>query len=246
MIKLMIGIFLIPLITFAEPESGRSIEALHKDAITALEKFESDITFSERREMNRMAWKDRMALSPSLRKKYLLWHQLLEEEEKLAKAGELKQELLALYENPSERSPSVANEADRISREVIQIMYRYRKEWGMLNSALFHNLLVNMKIKEKGFCWHWVEKFLGALRPIGFEHFDFHWGVAYEGNFRENNALVITRSGAPFESGLGIDAWRSSGRPFWRLVKKDRFPWVKRDESRIVIGEFDESQAKKE
>jgi hypothetical protein len=109
----------------------------------------------------------------------------------------------------------------------------------MLNSALMHNLFINLDLKEKGFCWHWVEKFLGTLRPLDFHHFDFHWGVAYEGKFRENNALVISRHDGDFRDGLAIDAWRSSGRPFWRLVRKDRFPWVKRDETDITIGEFD-------
>jgi hypothetical protein len=240
MIKLMMGILLIPFLALAVPETSDTIEALYDEASRALEAFESDLTLRERRDMNHTAWKDRMALPPSLRKKYLRWNQLLDDEERWGKAGLLKQELLALYPDVSQRSAGVVSDADRISREVIQIMYKYRKEWDMFNMALFQNILINMKIKKKGFCWHWVEKFIGTLRPLHLRHYDFHWGVAYEGKIRENNALVITRQGGTFESGLAVDAWRSSGRPFWRLVKKDRFPWVKRDESLIEIGEYDE------
>lgn len=234
----MMGVILIPWVAIAVPEYSKSVETLHRDVKTALGKFEESLLLRERHQIHRVPWRDRLSLTPNLREKYIRWHQLLEEEKKWKKALELKEVLLTLYPDESDRTDVVRSEADRISYEVIQVMYRYRKEWKMLNLALFHNMLINMKIKDKGFCWHWVEKYLETLRPIGFKHFDLHWGVAYEANLRENNALIITRHGAPFESGLAIDSWRSSGRPFWRLVKKDRFPWVKRDESQLASGEF--------
>lgn len=243
MIKLIIASGVILSLVSAATASANTVETRYQEVRQVLENFEKNLSLRERRDMNRVVWKERMSLSPSLRAKYLRWHQLLEEREKWAKAVELKETLIGLYDVASKRTKAVKSEADRISREVIQIFYQYRTEWGMLNSALFHNLLVNMKVKDKGFCWHWVEKFLETLRPLELKHFDFHWGVAYEGNFRENNALVIARRGEVFDSGLAIDAWRSSGRPFWRLVKKDRFPWGKRDESKLKIGEFDEAKA---
>ncbi len=240
----MIKHVLILAVLFLIPQPGMAaidtVEGLHREVSARLAAFEEELSLRERRTMNRVSWKERMSLSPGLRDKYQQWHQLLEQEEKWRKGIELKQELLALHDKAMASRQEVQAEADRISREVLEIMYRYRKEWKMLNMALFQNMLINMKLKDKGFCWHWVEKFVGTLRPIGFKHFDFHWGVAYEGKLRENNALVIVSLGSPFETGLAIDAWRSSGRPFWRLVKKDRFPWVKRDESQIEIGEYDE------
>lgn len=238
MIKLLMILALFVPTGLATAQDRATIESLLSDVHVQIEAFEKSLSFREKRDLGRVAWAKRFHLSPSQRKKYEAWHRLIFERKKLENAIKLKRELLSLHTPSDGLHPEIDSEADHIALEIITIMARYRKKWHMINSALFNNVLINIGVKKKGFCWHWVQTFVDALRPVHFKHFDTHWGVAYEGRYRENNALVITRDGADFESGLAIDAWRSSGRPFWRLVQKDRFPWKKRNEEEMQYTEI--------
>ena len=65
-------------------------------------------------------------------------------------------------------------------------------------------------------------------------HFDFHWGAAWDQTWRENNALVITAKGTPFETGIVVDAWRAASKPYWHTVKGDRYPWVELTDVQIA------------
>ena len=117
-------------------------------------------------------------------------------------------------------------EADAIARNLIERTYELTREWGIGGSALIHNALINSGKKKKGFCYHFaaeLKKTVAALNPVWFEP---RWGAAWEGTFRESNALIVTAEGAPFEAGIAYDPWRTAGRPFWTPVKGDRFPWV--------------------
>lgn len=138
---------------------------------------------------------------------------------------ELKKDLSVLHSTPQNKA--VAIEADLIAKSVIGTIYELSQKWRVGGSALFNNLLINHGLKEKGFCFHYVEELEKALNKIAPKHFDMHEVSAWAGTFRENNALVLTAKGEGFESGIAIDAWRRGGRPFWTNVKGDRFPWQK-------------------
>lgn len=136
----------------------------------------------------------------------------------------LKHSLLAMYGDWADEMTS--READDIAKTTIERLHGISQEYRVVGFALFHNFLVNIGAKKKGHCHHYVTDLNQALTKRKWQRFDLRWGVAYEGTFRENNALVITAKGRPFEEGLAIDAWRKGSRPFWIPVKKDRFPWV--------------------
>lgn len=137
---------------------------------------------------------------------------------------ELKDSLIALHgANPQ---ASVVAQADSIAKIIIETLYDLSQKWKIGSSALFNNFLINMGAKEKGYCYQYVAQLRRALTARSWSDFDIRWGTAWEETFRENNALVITAKGAPFETGLVVDAWRTAGRPFWTAVKGDRFPWV--------------------
>jgi hypothetical protein len=122
---------------------------------------------------------------------------------------------------------SVRSEADGIAKAVVERLYRASQEYEITGSALFHNFLINTGVKKKGRCYHYVNDLKDALKEIDLKNFELHWGEAYAGTFRENNALVVTAKGKPFEDGIAIDAWRSAGKPFWIPVSVDKhYPWV--------------------
>jgi hypothetical protein len=96
----------------------------------------------------------------------------------------------------------------------------------MSRPPAFHNILVNVGLKDRGLCWHWTEDLLTDLRALLLPSYALHWGVAYPGKmFREHNSVIVTARGAPLASGLVLDPWRESGSLFWVAVGEDRYPW---------------------
>jgi len=210
------------------------LEQRFSETEQAIKDYRSQLSSYETRLIRSTAWKKRGALSPSIRDKYEVWHQLASDQEKWAAAVRLKQDLITLQAQEKQALAAVQLEADRISYEIIKVLYQKRAEWRMMDSAIINNMLINMKIKERGFCWHWVETFMAALYSVPMEHYRKYWGVAYKRTGRENNSLVLTAAGQAFEEGIMIDAWRSSGKPFWRITKQDRFPWTPRTDVRVA------------
>lgn len=137
---------------------------------------------------------------------------------------DLKRAILSL--NGALREPAQISEANAIAKTVIETLYDISQKYGVVGSALVQNFLINRGIKEKGFCYHYVDDLRKALSKTAWKYFDIRWGTAWEGDFRENNSLVITARGRPFDEGIAIDAWRAAGKPFWTPVRGDRFPWV--------------------
>jgi hypothetical protein len=135
----------------------------------------------------------------------------------------LKKDLVSLN---GEGVPStVEMEADAMAKAVIQRIYDLSIEYDVAFSPLVHNTLINMGIKKKGFCYHYVNDLRNALKKYGWRHFDLHWGEAWGQSYFENNALIVTAKGADFATGIAIDVWRSAGQPFWTPVEGDRYPW---------------------
>ncbi len=137
----------------------------------------------------------------------------------------LKKKLIELHKDVN--NSEVSAEADVLAKAVVQKIYDISQEYRVTVSALITNVLINTGIKKRGFCYHYVNDLIKTLRTSHWKFFDMHWGEAWAGTFRENNALIITAKGAPFSTGLAVDAWRTAGKPFWTKVEGDRFPWTK-------------------
>ncbi len=217
----------------AEPtvnaSSPISVEQLLQDTEQELTTFLKTVPLKERMELTRYSWKQHWSLSPSKQKNYETWFSLREQKEQWTKAVDLKKDLTALYPKERRREAEIVAEADQIAHKITETLTEYRKKWKMIRPAILHNFFINVGLKEKtGFCYHWVELFQGRLTPLGIDHFQLHWGVAFEGRMRENNALVITPPGGRFEEGIAIDGWRKAGRPFWVKANEDKYPWVER------------------
>ncbi len=116
-------------------------------------------------------------------------------------------------------------ETDKMAKLIIDELYAISQSYRVKGSALWQNFLINSGKRDKGRCYHYVTDLRERLSKFKWNCFELSWGSAYDGKLRENNALVVTAMGAEFSSGLVIDAWRTAGRPFWREVSKDRFPW---------------------
>lgn len=124
--------------------------------------------------------------------------------------------------------PSVdKEEAQRLAvcahESSLELAMRYR----VARPPAFHNFLVNTGMKQRGLCYHWAEDLWAKLEALNLVTLELNWGMARAGTYREHNCVVVTARGAPFETGIVLDAWRQSGNLVWKHVSSDKYPWVK-------------------
>jgi len=223
-------LFFNPFPLFAEPNLPRaSIDEELTAARERLEAFNQGLSFKERKILNATRVSEKQNLSPSLRRLYDERQDLKRKLEHWDDVVHLKKEILSLPVAPG--GPELdrrrrETEADRIARMAIDGFSELRGKYEMIRPALFHNLLVNMKIKGEGLCWQWARDMIIRLKTLDLKEYDLHWASAREGTIREHNTVVVSSRGMPLEEGLFLDGWKYSGKPFWMRVKEDKkHPW---------------------
>jgi hypothetical protein len=119
------------------------------------------------------------------------------------------------------------DEARRVAQTAVTDSLRLAEQYRVAASARWHNLLIQMGLRERGLCYHWTEDLMLRLQALHLKTYELHWGVAHQGSdLREHNSVVITAWGRPFETGLVLDPWRNSGELYWAAVRKDDYPWL--------------------
>ena len=132
-----------------------------------------------------------------------------------AKAEELANQLASLSR---EVDP---NEAKLLADFAYATVARLRQEYRMFGTPIFNNFLVYHGWRKRGYCYQWTEDLLLALDTLKLKTLELHWGDAYRGTWRENNCLVVTAKGQPFERGMILECWRHFGHLRWNLVLSD-------------------------
>lgn len=132
----------------------------------------------------------------------------------------------------------VQKEARMIAMALVDQTRETNKKFRMTTTPNWHNIFIRWGLREEGYCYHWVPELMKALPPYPLKVFERHWGVAYK-KLDENNAVLITKRGAPIATGIVYDAWRGSGRPYWKPVAVDKkYRWeVRFREDEILRGE---------
>ena len=123
-------------------------------------------------------------------------------------------------------------EAMQLSKDIYEETERLRKTFKRSTSPLWHNVLVNVGVREKGLCYHWSDALYLALKKKPYRLFDFHLLVSNQGEyFFEHNVLVVSVKGKKIEEGIIIDPWRYTGRLYVTKVKEDEgYHWKHREE----------------
>ena len=123
-------------------------------------------------------------------------------------------------------SPRVRNEeAARLAECVYNAAGQLRRDYQVVWPPLLNNILVNSGIKKRGLCFQWAEDLLIRLDALKLRSIELRWGEAQAGTSHENNCVIITAAGQPFNSGIILDCWRRSGHVYWSAVASDRFLW---------------------
>lgn len=151
----------------------------------------------------------------------------------------LANSLILLNNNKAPFSAEVVKkEAHLIAKRLVAATYQTNKTFRMTTGPNWHNHLIKLGLRQKGYCYHWTAALLEALPQRRLQVFERHWAVAYK-RFDENNAVILTKRGDPLASGLVYDAWRGAGKPYWKKVSEDKkYRWQQRfNESEILLKE---------
>lgn len=152
-----------------------------------------------------------------------------------------RDDLLKLYDttpNPLATRAVAQAEAEDITMHMITTTRTLSKKFNMIHSAIMNNLLVNIGSKEGGQCYQWVRGLLADLPTKPYQVFERTWGGSRLQTFLENNSVIFTVRGQDLQTGILYDAWRGRGNPWWKLVRKDHYPWsVRFTEAQILAGE---------
>ena len=132
-----------------------------------------------------------------------------------AKAEELANQLSGLSRRVD------TNEAKLLAECAYATVARLRQEYQMFGTPIFNNFLVYHGLRKRGYCYQWTEDLLLALDTLKLKTLELHWGESYAGTWRENNCLVVTAKGQPFDRGMILDCWHHFGHLRWNLVPSD-------------------------
>ena len=122
------------------------------------------------------------------------------------------------------------NEATLVAQCAFSTVARLRQEYQMFGTPIFNNFLVYHGLKKRGYCYQWTEDLLLALDTLKLKTLELHWGEAYAGTYRENNCVVVTAKGQPFDHGMILECWRHFGHLRWNLVPSDQDPYYENTE----------------
>ena len=142
----------------------------------------------------------------------------------IAKAEELAKQLAALSRRVD------PNEAKLLAECAYATVARLRPEYNMFGTPIFNNFLVYHGWRKRGYCYQWTEDLLLALDRLNLKTLELHWGDAYRETWRENNCLVVTAKGQPFDRGMILECWRHFGHLRWNLVPSDQDPYYENAE----------------
>ena len=117
------------------------------------------------------------------------------------------------------------NEAKLLAECAYATVARLRPEYNMFGTPIFNNFLVYHGWRKRGYCYQWSEDLLLALDTLKLKTLELHWGDTHRDTWRENNCLVVTAKGQPFERGMILECWRHFGHLRWNLVPSDQDPY---------------------
>ena len=123
-------------------------------------------------------------------------------------------------------------EAERAAFVAINYSLQLAKQYEINHSALTHNFLINIGVKERGLCIHWTEDLQKRLLEENFRSLEFQWAVAnYENPLRlEHSSVVVTVPGGNLQGGLLLDPWRYAGKLYWNQTRLDEdYQWQPRE-----------------
>ena len=106
-----------------------------------------------------------------------------------------------------------AEEAGRVALVAFQHTSELAASYQITGSPLWHNMQVNLGIKERGLCWHWAEDMEARLLAERLETLEIHRAIsnAFNPLRIEHSTAIVSRKGDGFDRGIVLDPWRLGG-----------------------------------
>src|SRR5437588_9421448 len=123
-------------------------------------------------------------------------------------------------------SPTVSlDDARRVTYCAVTTGREMAREWRVIPVASLlpglQNLFIKMGARKGGYCFQYSTELLVRLDALKLETLELHWAESQLGTMSENNAIVVTARGQPFEKGILLDNWRCQGHLAWTQVTRD-------------------------
>ncbi|XOB61013.1 hypothetical protein ACMC56_10400 [Campylobacterota bacterium DY0563] len=100
------------------------------------------------------------------------------------------------------------------------------QKYEVVKPALFHNLLINLNIKDRGLCYHYANDLLKYLNTKKYKSFKLIKIVSSLGEYFEHTSLAVTTHRNKFDESIVLDAWRDSGELYFSKIKDDKkYDW---------------------
>jgi len=133
----------------------------------------------------------------------------------VAKAEKLASDLASL-------SPRVNREEAKLLADcAFATVSKLRREYRMFGTPIFNNFLIYHGLRKRGYCYQWSEDLLIALDALRLKSLELHWGEYDPDTWRENNCIVVTAKGQPFNRGIMLECWRHLGHLYYGPVTSD-------------------------
>jgi hypothetical protein len=133
----------------------------------------------------------------------------------VAKAEKLANDLASL-------SPRVnRDEAKLLADCAFATVSKLRREYRMFGTPIFNNFLIYHGLRKRGYCYQWSEDLLIALDALRLKSLELRWGEHDPNTWRENNCIVVTAEGQPFNRGIMLECWRHLGHLYFGPIASD-------------------------
>lgn len=130
-----------------------------------------------------------------------------------------------------------SKEAHTLAKISILYSLSLKESYSLSSPPLYHNTLINLGIKERGFCYDFTHDLMKELKKQNFKTLDLRWAVHKRAEYFEHNSLLVSAKDKGFSSGIILDPWRNSGILFWESVKKDKdYTWSENIEKSKFFG----------
>ncbi|WP_320034301.1 hypothetical protein [Halarcobacter sp.] len=117
-------------------------------------------------------------------------------------------------------------EARSLAFDTVTYSKYLAQKYEVVKPALFHNLLINLKIKDRGLCYHYANDLLKYLNTKKYKSFKLIKIVSSPGEYFEHTSLAVTTHRNKFDESIVLDAWRDSGELYFSKIKDDKkYDW---------------------
>src|SRR5437660_10336491 len=136
-------------------------------------------------------------------------------------------------------------EAELLAECAYATVSKLRRDYRMFGTPIFNNFLIYHGLRKRGYCYQWSEDLLVALDKLKLTSLELHWGEYDPRTWRENNCIVVTAKGQPFQRGIMLECWRHLGHLYFGPVASDWESYVENSAyARFVLGRSAASNAR--